>query len=177
MKIRSKTKKIICFIVCMLLFLGLCLSFVFMNISSSSAYLFLIFLIVLFLGAYFVNRYIMNSDTLPVLKFKDDILKIVSFDAKVKTVFRIYYEDIITAMINSKGCLVVIFKSGGKSNCICIKNGVAKEKITHSYVSPPIPPDSELANYIVDNKFYEITLSKRYYKKYTKVLKKKKWDF
>ncbi len=172
MKIRSKTKKIICFTICMLAFVIFCVSFVFMETSSASSYLFILMIILLFIGTYGFNKYIVKNEKLPYIKFKNNRVRIVSTDLNIKTVYEIYYSDIVSAIINPKGCLVIIFKTGGKSGCTCSKKGKTKEKITHAYVSPPIPAGSELEEYILNNPYYEVVMSKRFYKRYLKRVNK-----
>lgn len=172
MKIRSKTKKIICFAVCMLAFVIFCVSFVFMETSSASSYLFILMIILLFIGTYGFNKYIVKNERLPFIKFKNNRVRIVSTDLNIKTVYEIYYSDIISAKIDRKGCLIIIYNNGGKSSCTCSRKGKTKEKITHAYVSPPIPVGSELEEYIINNPYYEVAMSKRFYKRYLKRVKK-----
>ena len=172
MKIRNKTKKIICFVICMLAFIMFCISFVFMETSSVSSYLFILVIVLLFIGTYGINKYIVNNESLPFIKFKNNKVRIVSTDLNIKTVYEIYYNDIINARIDRKGCLIIIFNNGNKSSCTWSRKGKTKEKITHAYVSPPIPAGSELEKYILNNPYYEVTMSKRFYKRCLKRLKK-----
>lgn len=156
----------------MLALIAFCISFVFMETSSASSYLFILVIVLLFIGTYGINKYIVNNESLPFIKFKNNKMKIVSTDLNVKTVYEIYYSDIITAKIDRKGCLIIIFNNCSKSSCTWSRKGKTKEKITHSYVSPPIPAGSELEDYILNNPYYEVIISKRFYKRYLKRSKK-----
>lgn len=156
----------------MLAFVVFCVSFVFMETSSGSSHLFVLMIILLFIGTYGFNKYIVKNERLPFIKFKKNMVRIVSTDLNIKTVYEIYYSDIISAKIDRKGCLFIIFNNGGKSICTWSRKGKTKEKITHAYVSPPIPAGSELEECILNNPYYQVMMSKRFYKRYLKRVKK-----
>ena len=73
----------------MLVFVVFCISFVFMETSSASSYLFILVMILLFIGTYGLNKYIVNNESLPFIKFKNNKVRIVSTDLNIKTVYEL----------------------------------------------------------------------------------------
>ncbi|MCD8328902.1 MAG: hypothetical protein LUC25_07410 [Ruminococcus sp.] len=163
-----KKKKVIIYVCVMLLFLMLCTTFVFLDTSSISAFVFFATLGVGLLFAMFFKNRAVKALPPPTISIKNDRVVITQPDVREKQIYTIYYDDIRSSYIDKKLNLIIVFWSGSKSKAEKVKDGIKTEIATHSCVVSL--KDTDLAEKIIEKKETDLPVvvskkaKKRYYK-------------